>query len=363
MMISNHKRLCLALAMTLFGASLSAAQTSPVDQEQLRQELREAQKQLSEVGRRVAELSAQMGDDPARVQMFRYLGNPDRAVIGVLLGEEGQHGVSVEGVTPGGPAEKAGLRSGDTITAVRGKQIAGERANEALRDALRDLKDGDKVTINYLRGGKAYAAEMAATRQGSAFALFGGPNMQGFAFESPQGESLHFPPNMDPEVEAMVERATRDAGGLRVNMMAMSAMGGLRLTALNAGLGRYFGVNNGALVLEVDGDRYTGLQPGDVILEVDGNPIEDPRDAMRELSRQNPEKKVELKLQRDRIPQLVKISVPEKSRAFFAPPAPPAPPTPPPAMSAPRPPAPPHAPHPAAAPTPPPPPRPESAMI
>lgn len=354
-MISNTKRLCLALAIALGSAGMSAAQTPPANQDQLRQELREAQKQLSEIGRRVAELSMQIGDDPARVQMFRYLGNPDRAVIGVLLGEDGKDGVSIEGVTPGGPAEKAGLRSGDTITAIRGTRIAGNSPNEALRGALRDLKEGDKVAVTYLRDGKSYSTEITATRQGSFFGMLGGPNMQGFAFGSANGESIHFPPDIDPEIETIVERAMNDAGGLRVNMMAMSALGGLRLTSLNPGLGRYFGVNEGALVLEVDGERYKGLQPGDVILEIDGKAIKDPREAMRELARQDPTSQVELKLQRDRVPQLVKVSVPEKSGAFLAPPAPPAPPMPPRPMTAPRAPTPSALPHPSTAPTPPPP--------
>lgn len=351
-MISKTKGLCLALAIALGSATVSAAQTPPADQEQLRQELREAQKQLSEIGRRVAELSMQIGDDPARVQMFRYLGNPDRAVIGVLLGDEDKDGVHIEGVTPGGPAEKAGLRAGDTITAIRGTRIAGASPNEALREALRDLKEGDKIAVSYLREGKTYSTEIAATRQGSFFGMLGAPNARSFVFESNQGESLHFPPELDPAMTSIVERAMKDNGGLRVNMMAMSALGGLRLTSLNPGLGRYFGVNEGALVLEVDAERYKGLQPGDVILEVDGKPIKDPRDAMRELSRQDPSHQVELKLQRDRVPQLAKVSVPEKPGAFMPPPAPPAPPTPPPAMRAPRAPTPMAAPTPAPAPAP-----------
>lgn len=46
----------------------------------------------------------------ARAQMFRY--PTDGAVIGVLLVDNGKDGVAIEGVTPGGPAEKAGLRAG-----------------------------------------------------------------------------------------------------------------------------------------------------------------------------------------------------------------------------------------------------------
>ena len=364
-MISNTKRLCLALAIALGSAGMSAAQTPPANQDQLRQELRDAQKQLAEIGRRVAELSAQIGGDPAQVQMFRYLGNPDRAVIGVILGDGSASGVRVEGVTPGGPAEKAGLQAGDTITGVRGASIKGERPTLALREALKDLKDGDKVSLSFARDGKSQSVDVVAARQGNfdAFASRGGP---GFVFESRNGETITFPPEMDPEIQSVVERAMHDAEGLRLNVMSMSALGGLHLTAVNQELGRYFGASEGVLVLEVDSELYPDLQAGDVILEIDGKAVKDSRDAMREMSRQDPSRQVELKLLRDRVPQLVKISmldVLERSRAFMAPPAPPATPRPPSPMSAPRAPTPSALPHPSAAPTPTPPPPAQSAMI
>lgn len=310
-MNTSSKRLVLALAIALGSAGLHAAETpTAADQARLREDLRAAQQQLAEVSKRVAELSMEIGGDPARVQMFRYLGNPDRAVIGVILGESNRDGVGIEGVTPGGPAEKAGLRAGDTISAVGGKPVAGDSPLSALREALKNLKAGDEVSITYLRDGKSQQAKIAAERQGG-LGMLGGP-----FFAAGNGASIHFPAEMDHEIEAIVERALGDSDGLRVNMMPMLPMlgtGGLRLTTLNPGLGHYFGVNEGVLVLEVDADEYQGLQAGDVILEVDGKAIKDPRDAMRELSDRDPAQPVEVKLQRDRVPQLVKIKVPERS--------------------------------------------------
>jgi hypothetical protein len=65
------------------------------------------------------------------------------------------------------------------------------------------------------------------------------------------------------------------------------------------------------------------------------------------LSQQDPTRPVELKLQRDRVPQLVQLTVPEKNRVFRE-------------MTAPRA---PHAmPHPSAAPAPAPPPRPRTSV-
>ncbi len=159
----HSKTLCLALALAIGGAAM-AQDTPQADREELRRELREAQQQLAEVGKRVAELSAEIGGDPARVQMFRYLGNPDRAVIGVILADGGKDGVAVEGVTPGGPADKAGLRAGDVITAVRGASLAGERPQQALREALKDMKEGDKVALSYRRDGRTSSTELTAVR-------------------------------------------------------------------------------------------------------------------------------------------------------------------------------------------------------
>ena len=54
-------------------------------------------------------------------------------------------------VIPGSPAEKAGLREGDVVTAVEGHKI---RSNTDLRDAIGLLRVGDPVTIDMVRDGR-----------------------------------------------------------------------------------------------------------------------------------------------------------------------------------------------------------------
>src|SRR5487761_1473052 len=54
-------------------------------------------------------------------------------------------------VIPGSPAEKAGIRTGDVVTAVAGHGI---ESNTDLRDAIGLLRVGDAVTIDMLRGGR-----------------------------------------------------------------------------------------------------------------------------------------------------------------------------------------------------------------
>lgn len=327
-----------ALALALAGGAL--AQAPDAQSEQLRQELREAKRQLAEIGQRVAELSMQLGDDEARVRVIRHLGNPDRAVIGVILADGESDGVGVQGVSPGGPADKAGLRAGDVIIAVRGASLAGEHPQQALREALKDLKAGDKVAIRWRRDGREQSSEITAERQGS-FAFFGDGGARAFTFDSDGGEwAPLMGDDFDKRIEAIVERSLDGPGGLHLNINSMFGLGGLRLSSLNPGLARYFGTSEGALVLDVDEEKYRGLEAGDVILEIDGKPVKDPRDAMRELGRHDASDRVALKLQRERVTQMVDITLPEKgARAFLLPPAPPAPPAPPVPPAAPAPPA------------------------
>jgi predicted metalloprotease with PDZ domain len=55
----------------------------------------------------------------------------------------------VSSVDENSPADKAGLRVGDIITSIDGKDV---NSSWALRSTLKDKKEGDSVRIEYLRG-------------------------------------------------------------------------------------------------------------------------------------------------------------------------------------------------------------------
>ena len=85
--------------------------------------------------------------------------------LGVSLGEKDGQVVVVE-VVAGSPAEKAGLKAADVITAFDG--VAVKTAVE-LKDAVAKKKAGDEVAIEILRGGekqtvKATLAERPAEK-------------------------------------------------------------------------------------------------------------------------------------------------------------------------------------------------------
>jgi Do/DeqQ family serine protease len=94
-------------------------------------------------------------------QLIKY-GQVKRGILGVNIynvtpeiakefGLAESTGALVAGVAPGSSAERAGIKTGDIITAINGVTMKG--AGE-LRNAIGMLRVGDKVEIGFLRDGK-----------------------------------------------------------------------------------------------------------------------------------------------------------------------------------------------------------------
>jgi serine protease Do len=103
------------------------------------------------------------------VEQLIRTGRIERGFIGVrlqeitpaiaeALGTPGSNGALVASVEPGGPAEKAGIQSGDVITRFNGKDI--QNAHD-LTLAVTSQKPGTKTTLTMNRG--AAAQEVALT--------------------------------------------------------------------------------------------------------------------------------------------------------------------------------------------------------
>src|ERR1700729_635647 len=96
-----------------------------------RRELDQLRDQMRELSRKMADLSEKVGDVGPRAYAYRYLGNPDRGLLGVVL-EGDEHGLRVKAVTPGSAADKAGIRNNDVIVAVDGKPLGGEKKDRVI---------------------------------------------------------------------------------------------------------------------------------------------------------------------------------------------------------------------------------------
>ena len=135
-----------AAATSSASATTSAAAAASADTardtaktEEARKELAELRAQMQELSRKMATLSNELGENGPRSYAYRYIGDPDRAMVGVVLSRDDK-GVRISGVTPDGPAARAGLRDGDIITAVDGKAVG--KSTDDARGALANLKDG-----------------------------------------------------------------------------------------------------------------------------------------------------------------------------------------------------------------------------
>lgn len=96
-----------------------------------------------------------------------YTLTPD---IAQSLGLKDTNGALVSQVVDGSPAEKAGIRAGDVITAINGATV---KSNTELRNAIGLLRIGDTVDIGIVRDGKprkmtAIIADTATDTAGTA---------------------------------------------------------------------------------------------------------------------------------------------------------------------------------------------------
>jgi S1-C subfamily serine protease len=223
---------------------------------------------------------------------------PPRIGLGIVMSPNTQgNGVKLAAVSPNSPAKASGLQSGDIITTINGKTIAGKNMAgvDQARKLLGDMKEGQNVKLTYIRNGKPANANLKAAKIEQQMVMT--HDIRGIA------------PGDDP----IMINATRWQG--------------LNMTELNPQLGRYFGISSGVLVLNPH-QGFSKLQPGDVITKIDGKPVSSSRDVMVNLRSKKEGDKINLEILRDRKALLLSVIAP-KPRPMNEPPMPPRPPQPP----------------------------------
>jgi membrane-associated protease RseP (regulator of RpoE activity) len=97
--------------------------------------------------------------------------NPQPAPSGVFLGVAARdasgntNGAEVIDLVTGGPADKAGIQSGDVITKVDGDAVS---SAQELGQAVQSHSTGDEVTITYVRNGTSTDVKVTLGDRGSA---------------------------------------------------------------------------------------------------------------------------------------------------------------------------------------------------
>lgn len=248
------------------------------------------------------------GQDTRRPRgMLSFSGNRGR--IGVLVKtyadpQNDKIGARIEAVTPGGPAEKAGLKAGDIVTRFRGTALGGAAADiddesgpgMKLIELARALEPGDTVQVEYRRGGDARRATIVADE----VEWRGMTNIEvpDFQFKMP-GQSFEFGP------------------GNRFEWMMGHPWGGIELVSLNPDLGEYFGTREGVLVVRAPEDSSLALKGGDVILAIGGRKPASPSHAMRILRSYDAGETVTIDVQRKQRRTTLSWKVPEQKHERY----------------------------------------------
>ena len=174
---------------------------------------------------------------------FNAVANPAVArVYGV------NSGVTIASVTANGPAEKAGLKTGDTIVSVNGKPI---KNGDELVAYISALKPGTTAKLGYVRNGKESSAEVTIADRAKLFAArLGGEQEQG---EEGQPQESKF---------------------------------GLNVKGITQDMANRYNLPNtkGVIVQDVKPDGFgdtAGLSRGDVILEINKQPVNNEDDFHR----------------------------------------------------------------------------------
>jgi len=251
-------------------------------------------------------LGAQTPRPKVAPRAYSYTLTSNRARIGVLVNrqanaESDKVGAKIDGVTPGGPADKAGLKAGDIITKFNGTSlagVAGENDEDSgpgakLIDLVGDLDVGDTVKVEYRRGSETKTATLVTDEQ------------QGFAF----GRAM--PSVREFEMPRMQIPFATTPEGPGFSFCFGDAWCDLDLVTLNSDLGDYFGTKEGVLVIKAPGDSALPLKSGDVILSIGGRKPTTPAHAMRILRSYDAGESVSIEIMRHQRRQTLSWTVPQ----------------------------------------------------
>ena len=183
-------------------------------------------------------------------------GHVTRGYLGVMIQDvtpslakefnlKDQRGALIGDVVPKGPAEKAGLKSGDVVLEFNGKAVKDSRH---FKLQVSRVKPNESVPVKVLRNGSTKTIEVTI--------------------------------NELPGSEKVAQNDTR-------NKEDGEVLKGIAVSDLDAQTRREFSIPNGvqgAIVTEVDGNsvaREAGLKPGDVIVEINRQPVKTAEDAVK----------------------------------------------------------------------------------
>lgn len=274
------------------GNADAAGASANESKKELDARLEEAQRRLNQAASEVAALSAEIAGNVVESITRSFGENPRRTVIGVQLEPDGNGmGARVKDVSPGGPADEAGMRAGDVIVAVNGKEVKGEPVREVVR-LLRDVPPNSKARVRVLREGTAKEFEVIPRPFDPRTFVYRTDPPPDFNFDLPRGP----------------------LGPFNYRYGTRGEIEGMEITTLTPQLGRYFGTDKGVLVLRAPTSDVLKLRDGDVILAIDGRVPTSSSHAIRILSSYQAGEKLTMHVMRDRKTLNLEVALPGDAR-------------------------------------------------
>ncbi len=205
-------------------------------------------------------------------------------------------GAHVESVTPGGPADRAGIRADDIITRMNGTRLAvtdpadrddsESRPGRRLINLAQRLDPGDTVRLEVRRDGRTQTFTLQAAESDLDMIVerMREPGFRGLAPAMPE-DMFRIPGEPGGQVRVFA------FGGRDIELVNVSPQ-------LAEGLG--LGTSEGLLIVDIGSDTALGLRAGDVILTIGGRRPTSPAHAMRILSTYEANEQVQFEVMRQR---------------------------------------------------------------
>ena len=339
-----------------------AREAHAAEMARMQQELSHARRELRETSREIARVNREVTRERIRSEPSSYVySTSGRPVLGVILGDSSDVGIEVIGVSPDGPAERAGIQKDDVIIAVGGRVLASTDESGDVRKginiALKDVKADEPVILSVERGEQTLDLTVVpenreplgwhtVTRFPTA------PVSPSAPAEVVTIERIVVPEIDTEQLAEQIEqiRINIDERGLRMaageaaghaegyeyEFHDLSEMGdlalhdanvwfglpmtqGLKLAEIDPDLGEYFKTDRGVLVLKARADNELQLESGDVILRVGDSEVNSPAEFVRSLREFESGEELSIDIKRNRKNKTLKAVMPERRFSFTDP--------------------------------------------
>jgi len=324
-----------------------------------REELSRAHRELREATREVARAHRDLARTDEVHRVIKVVNLGDRAVIGVVLGKESDEGVELIGVSPDGPAERAGLKQGDILVSLRGVDLSGgHESREEIFQIMADTEAGEELAVVALRDGQPWEFTVTPEqREPSSWqSMIRIPEVEPvdgvhgerhivverievpeidvdalaarveeltenlktreFLYVSPGGDEFEFEGDFDVDIEAYSKLAGHAMQEANV-WFGLPHSQGLELATVNEGLGAYFKTDHGVLVIKAKKANAYQLESGDVILKIGATSVESPADMMRVLREIEPGSEIDIEIMRNRKDKTLTVKMPENRLGYL----------------------------------------------